>query len=312
MDVDLDKSVKTFLQVAEVWALEGDRLVLYSGNFGDHADFAALANRESFARGEGLPGQAWAEARPVVVKNLGESNFKRRDAAKAAGLTSAVAIPIFAGELLKAVLVALCGDDESHVGAIEVWRERNGAMSLDDGYYGAAKDFERLSQNTHFPRGRGLPGWVAATMTPMMMRDLGSGYRFVRAEAAGKAGFATGLGLPVPTPGGETYVLTLLSSIGTPIAQRFEIWDARAAVVGSKREAILIDGYCAREGRLWPDIGEEPRRAFAWSGPIGRALGSGIPLVVSDSPAIAANYGSMVALPIHRGDEVAHIVAWYG
>lgn len=311
MDVTLDKPAKTFLQVAEVWALEGDRLVLYSGNYGDRSDFAVAANRESFVRGEGLPGKAWAEARPLVIKNVEDSYFKRREAAKAAGLTSAVAFPVFAGKLLRAVLVVMCGDDEDHVGAIEVWRQQNDLMMLDDGYYGGAKDFERVSQHTHFPRGRGLPGWVAATMTPVLMRDLGSGYRFIRADAASKAGLTNGLGLPVPTPNGETYIATLLSSLGTPIAQRFEIWDARAAVVGSKREAILIDGFCAREGRLWADIGEQPRRAVAWAGLIGRALGSGIPVVESGSAAIAAGYDSMVALPIHQGREVAHIVAWY-
>ena len=41
------------------------------------------------------------------------------------------------------------------------------------------------------------------------------------------------LGLPVPVPGNRAYVLTLLSARGTPIARRFEIWDARAAKVGS-------------------------------------------------------------------------------
>jgi hypothetical protein len=106
-------------------------------------------------------------------------------------------------------------------------------------------------------------------------------------------------------------VLTLLSSPGTPIARRFEIWDARAAVVGSKHEAILIDGYCDRAGRLWTDIGEEPRRATAWSGLIGRVLGSGLPVVQNGAPALTAGYDSAVALPVYRGQDVAHIVAWY-
>jgi hypothetical protein len=305
------KTDMTFLQVAEVWALEGDRLVLYSGNYGERTELKAAANRESFAFGEGLPGKAWAEARPIVVNDIETSTyFKRKQAARDAGITSAVAVPIFAGDVLKAVLVVMCGDDQDHVGAIEVWREQNNMMLLDDGAYGAAKDFEAVSRETRIPRGQGLPGWVAATLTPVLMRDLGSG-RFLRADAACKAGLTTGLGLPVPTPNGENYVLTLLSSLGTPIARRFEIWDARAAVVGAKNEAILIDGFCAHAGRLWPDQGEEPRRASAWSGLIGRVLGSGIPLVQSGTPAITAGYDSMVALPVYRGRDVAHIVAWY-
>ncbi len=157
MNVAPVKSDMTFLQVAEVWALEGDRLVLYSGNYGDRADFAAGAEKESFARGEGLPGRAWDEARPVVIKGIEGSYFKRRDAAKTAGLTSAVAIPIFAGKLLKAVLVLMCGDDENHVGAIEVWREQNHLMMLDDGYYGAAKISKRCRKKLSFHRAGAYP-----------------------------------------------------------------------------------------------------------------------------------------------------------
>lgn len=311
MEMALDKPIPTFVQVAEVWAPEGDRLVLSSGSYGELADFAAASGKESFGRGEGLPGKAWAEGRPVVLRGLEGSYFKRIKAASVAGLTSAVAVPIFAGDVLKAVLVVLCGDDENRTGAIEIWREQSNLLMLDDGYYGAAKHFEWVSQHTHFPRGQGLPGGVWASMTPILMRDLGSGYRFVRADAAGKAGLTTGLGLPLPTPGNVTYVLTLLSARGTPIARRFEIWDARSAVVGSKHEAVLIDGICAREGRLWAEEGQQPRRAVAWSGVIGRVLGSGIPIVEGKQRGLAAGYDSMVALPIYHRDQVAHIVAWY-
>ena len=42
---------------------------------------------------------------------------------------------------------------------------------------------------------------------------------------------------------------------------------------------------------------------------VGRALASGIPVI--DTGAGAAGYASMVALPIHRNGELAHVVAWY-
>lgn len=311
MDIASDTPVKTFVQASEVWVPQGDRLVFSTGDYGDLADFAAVSGKESFARGEGLPGKAWAEGRPVVLKGFEGSYFKRTEAAKAAGLTSAVAVPVFDGATLKAVLVVLCGDDENRTGAIEVWRQAHEVLKLDDGYYGAAKHFEWVSKHTQFPRGQGLPGGVWAASTPILMRDLGTGYRFIRAEAAGKAGLTTGLGLPVPVPGDAAHVLTLLSARGTPLARRFEIWDARSAVVGSKAEAVLTDGICAREGRLWVDETEEPRRVAAWSGVVGRVLGSGIPIVEGRGPGLAAGYDTMVALPIHRDGEISHIVAWY-
>lgn len=309
MDTILDEPVRTFIEVAEVWVPEGDRLVLGSGNYGTLDDFAAVSGKESFGKGEGLPGKAWAEARPVVLKGFEGSYFKRTEAAKAAGLTSAVAIPVFAGDVLKAVLVVLCGDDENRTGAIEVWKAQGGLLKLDDGYYGAAKHFEWISQHTQFPPGQGLPGGVWSSATPMLMRDLGAGYRFIRAESAGQAGLTTGLGFPVPVPVGGTYVVTLLSARGTPIARRFELWDARSARVGKTNEAVLVDGICAREGALWND--DKERRVGAWQGLIGRVLGSGIPVVEGKQPGLPAGYDSMVALPIHTGGELSHIVAWY-
>ena len=309
MDVAIDTPTRTFVQVAEIWVPEGDRLVHGGGNYGGLEGFEAASRRESFARGEGLPGRAWAEARPVVLKGFDGSYFRRTAAAAEAGLTSAVAAPVFAGATLKAVLVVLCGDDETRTGAIEVWSEKDGLLMLDDGYYGAARHFEWVSQHTHFPRGQGLPGGVWAADAPILMRDLGSGYRFIRADAAGKAGLTTGLGLPVPVPGGARFVLTLLSARGTPIARRFELWDARVGKVGKDGGAVLADGICAREGPLWDD--DNPRKASAWQGPIGKVLGTGLPVIESGKPGLAAGYGAMVALPVYQGADLAHIVAWY-
>lgn len=309
MDTVLEEPVRTFIEVTEVWVPEGDKLVLGSGNYGLLDSFAEVSGQESFAKGEGLPGKAWAEARPVVLKGFHGSYFKRTEAAEAAGLTSAVAVPVFAGETLKAVLVTLCGDDANRTGAIEVWREENGLLSLYDGYYGAAKHFEFVSKHTQFPRGQGLPGGVWASDTPILMRDLGSGYRFIRAESAGQAGLTTGLGLPIPVPGGETFVLTLLSARGTPLARRFEIWDARANRVGRGGGAVLADGICAREGPLWD--AEAERKVTPWKGGIGQVLGTGQPLVETGPSTVTEGYRSMVALPIHVGGSLSHVIAWY-
>lgn len=308
-----DTQTNTFIQVSEIWVPQGDVLVLEKGNYGGLDGFAEASHHESFARGEGLPGKAWAEGRPVVLKDFDGSYFKRTEAAKAAGLTAAVAVPVFAGTVLKAVLVVLFGDDAVRTGAIEVWHEADGLLMLDDGYYGAAKHFEWVSQHTHFPRGQGLPGGVWASGTPILMRDLGSGYAFIRAESAGKAGLTTGLGLPIPSPTGATFVLTLLSARGTPIARRFEIWDVREPRAGQPAEAVLTDGICEREGKLWADQNPPvaPPKAVAWQGPIGQVLGSGVPLVRTGAAGLPAGYASMVALPIYRHDQLDHVVAWY-
>ncbi|MGK7653261.1 GAF domain-containing protein [Roseovarius sp. B08] len=313
MDTVAQAATDTFIQVCEVWVPEGDRLVLASGDYNGLSAFEDTSRKTSFAKGEGLPGKAWDEARPIVLKGFDGSYFQRIEAAREAGLTSAVAVPVFAGATLKAVLVVLCGDDEARVGAIEVWTDdHSGMLMLDDGYFGAAEEFAFVSQHTHFPKGQGLPGGVWAAQAPILMRDLGSGYKFIRASAAGKAGLTTGLGLPVATPAERPYVLTLLSARGTPIARRFEIWDARATRDG---RAMLADGVCERDGPLWRDDGDGTRTeaptATAWKGVVGQVLGSGLPVVAQGRSGLPADYTSFVGLPVYRGETLTHIVAWY-
>ncbi|WP_425098725.1 GAF domain-containing protein [Tropicibacter sp. S64] len=316
MDGQPKTEVDTFIQVSEVWVPKGDVLTLAGGDYNGLSAFEEASRQTFFTKGMGLPGKAWHEARPVVLKSFDGSYFKRIEAAKEAGLTSAVAIPVFNGDALLAVLVVLCGDDAQRVGAIEVWSEDTGGnLMLAEGYYGAAEEFEFVSQHTHFPKGQGLPGGVWAANAPILMRDLGSGYKFIRASAAGKAGLTTGLGLPVMTPGEKPYILTLLSALGTPIARRFEIWDARPETVGKDGGAMLTDGICAREGALWRDDGngtrEESPRAKPWKGILGQVLGSGLPVVMRGNASLPAGYTSFVGLPIYEDGALAHIVAWY-
>lgn len=312
MDMALNtiaNAARTFIEVVEVWVPEGDRLVWHSGSYGPHDGFGEASGRESFAKGEGLPGKAWAEGRPVVLKGFEGSYFRRTDAAREAGLTAAVALPIFSGPVLKAVMVILCSDGDDRIGAVEVWVEKDGTLTLDDGYFGGARDFEFVSQHTAFGRGQGLPGGVWAAGAPILMRDLGAGYGFRRAESASKAGLSTGLGLPVPSPDGSTCVLALLSAKGTPIARRFEVWDARAAKVGRSKEAVLTDGICDREGRLWDE--DHPRRTPIWTGAVGRVLATGLPVIADARSGQTHGYAGVVALPIHRAGEIAFVVAWY-
>ncbi|WP_223427060.1 GAF domain-containing protein [Tateyamaria pelophila] len=310
MDGPIETETDTFIQVAEVWVPKDGLLVYAAGDANGLGAFEEASRGTSFAKGEGLPGKAWAKGRPVVLKGFDGSYFKRVEAAKEAGLSAAVAVPVFDGDTLKAVLVVLCGDDANRIGAIEVWTEnRDGLLMLDDGYYGAADEFEFVSQHTCFPRGQGLPGGVWAADAPILMRDLGSGYKFIRASAAGKAGLTSGIGLPIRVPGAKPYILTLLSALGTPIARRFEIWDARGG------KAVLIDGVCEREGALWRDEGDGTRadapRAEMWKGHIGQVLGSGLPVVMRSAAGLPASYGAFVGLPCYASGVMTHIVAWY-
>lgn len=297
-----------FILATEVWipGPSGDVLLRSEGVYGPLKPFEAAAEEHGFGPGEGLPGRAWKEARPILLTDLSDPAFLRAGPAGEAGLAAAAAIPVFSGATLKGVLVLFCGRDEAHVGALEIWRGQDALMSLDAGFYGAAAAFAEVSRATSFQRGQGLPGGVWGAGAPILMRDLGSSAGFVRAAAARAAGLTTGLGLPVATPSGAPYVVTLLSGRATPIARRFELWDATPARAGRPAAATLADGLCDVEGPLW---GAE-RKLSAWQGPVGRALATGAP-VAEPTPAGAAGYAGMVALPQHVHGEVARVAAWY-
>ena len=303
----------TFVRAAEVWIPKQDKLVLASGDYGESQAFAEASVTESFAKGEGLPGKVWESEKPIVLKKFDRSYFKRAEAAAEAGLTSAVAIPVFAENNLKAVLVLFCGSDVGHSGAIELWENTEQYLMLADGYYGSATEFEAASQIISFSYGMGLPGNVWAANTPILKRDIARASNFLRSEQAAAVGFTTGLGLPVPIPGDTVCILTLLSASNTPLARRFEIWDARPECVGATRQAQLIDGLCEREGALWaqqnPPV--DPPMAQAWKGPIGQVLGTGLPYVQREGTGLPATYSSMFALPVYHDADLAYVVACY-
>ena len=115
--------MKTFIRVVELWVPDRARMRLeFGGGLYDEglSAFKAVSEELHFGYDEGLPGKAWACAHPVILTKFANSYFKRTDQAVAAGLTCGVAVPVFAGEFLQAVLVLFCGDDEAHVGAIEL------------------------------------------------------------------------------------------------------------------------------------------------------------------------------------------------
>ncbi|SFI93805.1 GAF domain-containing protein [Albimonas pacifica] len=310
---------RPFIRATEVWVPDahGARLRLASGLYGDMAEFAAVSGAESFGVAEGLPGKAWAEGRPVVLKGFRGSYFKRTEAAEAAGLTAAVAVPVFAGRTLKGVVVFLFGDDAAHVGAVEVWRasqEPGAVMRLLDGYYGAAEHFEWISRRSQFPRRAGLPGTVWASGSAALFRNLGASHRFIRAEGAAQAGLTTGLGLPVPSPTESAYVLTLLSALGTPIARRFEIWEREGDGPAALVDAVGDGGESLFDGAAPPVVAPG-------EGLIGQALATGVPAAsdafagapanAAERAAAAAGFGATVVFPIHSGDRATQVAAWY-
>jgi hypothetical protein len=307
-----------FIRATEIWVPTADRrrLELGAGLYGPLREFEAVSRRTQFAHDEGLPGKAWAAGHPIVLKDLTRSYFKRGDAAGAAGLTCAVALPIFAGQFLIAVLVLFCGGDREHVGAIELWHTppASGEMGLVDGYYGTADALEWNSRHIKFMHGIGLPGQVWATGMPVIMEDLGRSRQFLRWADAERVGINHGIGIPCGRDGEGTWVLTLLSALGTPIARRFEAWVPDADRGG----LVFRAGYCEHLADLAavyrdavvPQEGSLLGHVWRTGAPSLSTDLAAEPVTIAQSTA-AAGLTTMVAMPVIAQAALKAVVAWY-
>ena len=315
---------ETFIRVVEVWVpdKDGALLVLGSAWYGAAKHFGLQSRHMCFGRGEGLPGQAWESRRPVVLKQFEGSAFRRTSAAHADGLTCGIALPVFKGEALQAVVLIFCGDspeEERHqAGAIELWRNEPTAskdLVLDDGYYGTTSNvFEFISRRTAFRKGHGLPGLAWEAGLPVFLEDLGKGGRFLRADSALKVGINRGFAIPCACADGNIYVMAFLSALATPLVRRFETWlpDPEG------RYLLRSEGFCEFAGTL--DTGRPEDRVGSGQGVMGQALASGEPGVSEQAASEAGGVGAgaraaglqtVVALPVLHGARTAAVVAWY-
>ena len=308
----------TFIRATEIWVPSKDRrrLEFGAGLYGNLTELETISRETVFDYDEGLPGKAWAAGHPVILKNLTNSYFKRGDAARTAGLTCGVALPIFVGAFPTAVIVLLCGDDREHVGAIELWNSPPGLieMSLVDGYYGTAEVFEWNSRRTSFMKGNGLPGRVWQCGMPVILEDLGNSRRFLRWESAERVGINRGLGIPCGRDAEGTWVLTLLSALGTPIARRVECW-----VPNLERGGLTFhSGYC----ESIPDLAAVRSQSLIREaeGTLGHVWRSGVPEIcteLDEEPDVIAasidgiGLATMIAIPILVRGEFRAIVACY-
>lgn len=294
--------MKTFIKVTEIWipAKDRTRLEFSAGLYGDLNEFRVASEKESFAYDEGLPGKAWAAGHPVVLTEFDHSYFKRTKSAKKAGLTCGIAIPIFSGEFIMAVVVFLCGNDHHYAGAIEVWSNsagENTELVVIDGYYGTLDDFDSMSRKMKFTKGSGLPGQVWKTGMPVLIEDLGLSPAFIRSADARKSGITTVLGIPVSVVANQVYIMTFLSAKATPIARRIQIWVPDE----NGQRLVCQSGYSKQNDELAEIF--EAISVRKGEGLLGRVWLTGVPVIKNNaSDPVEGRLSSMLAMPvIERG-----------
>jgi hypothetical protein len=303
--------MKTFIKVTEIWIPGKDRMYLEfgSGLYGGLTEFKCASEQQRFAYDEGLPGKAWAAGHPIVLKEFRDSYFKRTLAATKAGLTCGIALPLFSGEFLLAVVVFLCGDDEDHAGAIEVWRngEEDADMHIVDGYYGSLQGFEAISKTLGFPKGQGLPGLAWASGLPVLIENIAEADGFKRSADAIQAGITTGLAIPAASGDAHSYVMTFLSAKATPISKRIQIWQPQGD------RLVCTTGYSKHNN----DLAEifETVAVQKGAGALGRVWLTGMPSITGAAAPPRYNpelddLSSMLAIPVIDQGKLKAIVTF--
>lgn len=300
-----------FVQVVEIWVPDGNLLRHHSGVYGTHTDLARASAKTTFRKGQGLPGTAWGKGAPVawpeLRHQLGGFDFTASD-----GLHAGIAIPIYRGEQLSAVLVFLFGDPARAGGAVEVWEPKGELLVHAGAYYGCLEPaFGRVSRRLTFPRGRGLPGMTWMHGRPYLIEDLRAWDYFVRAMLAREYGVESGIGIPFYRGGRVAQVVTLLSRESSPIARAFEVWTPDG-------EGKLRLQQTAYDHGLEAFAAESRDVAFVpGEGLPGRAYETGLPVVfgsirvgpfVRHRAAEQAGLNVGVAIPIHDGKEMRAII----
>ncbi len=328
----------TFIRANEIWVptTDGSLLEFGGGLYREAPRLGAVSAPLCFGRGEGLPGQAWEQGVPVLISQWEGSGFRRTAAAKAAGLCCALAIPIFANEELRAVVVLFCGSPQAHAGAIELWRNKARVtpdMTLVDGYYGTptgepASTLEALSREAFLPRGFGLPGMAWQQDATVFMEDLTQSTHFLRAQAAAESGITRGLAMPCAVTTHDNYVVAFLSALTTPIARRVEIWAPDASMERMARRfgfceasgqlPLLTEGLALGAYKATMSSSDRTSRAATW-GVIASAFMSGVPQITEhafDEPGVgtsakAAGLQSMLTIPVMSEGAVAEVLVLY-
>ena len=288
--------MNTFIKAAECWIPSPDQPLLEFGGgiFGLHRNFESISKRLCFGMGEGLPGQAWEERRPILLKDFDSQHFRRSDAAKAAGFQCAVALPCYRGDQLKSVLVLYCGDTSGLPSGLELWANDpriTSDLTLREACYGRdAQTLEHEAKDTYLPRGTGLPGIAWQRDAVVYMADLATSPRFLRGESAAQAGLQTGLAIPVATAGAQAFVLTILSAKQTPIARR-------------------IEGWTVKQGQLHCELAHgEPLFLASAAALIQQAWDDGMPHFAHGEDGASA---SLVAIPLLSDSVVSEVLVLY-
>jgi hypothetical protein len=201
----------------EVWSPNADSSALTwrSGFYGALQDAQSESVATRFKLGEGLPGRAWKTRLPELVTTLSlvSDNFVRHKVAKAAGLTTGIAIPIMLGVQVQSIVTLLSTSEMPFGQVMEIWipSDDDKVLERKEGYYGKFGKFHDDGTTQTFARGEGLPGQVWESAMPQLIAPLDEKSGFARYQSARSAELSVAIGIPIIDGGRVTAVILLLS-----------------------------------------------------------------------------------------------------
>jgi len=297
--------VRSPVQGAELWTPKDDGLVLRSGAYGRHTEFARVSARSRFRRGEGLPGAVWATQQALVWRDLG-SHFVRAEHAAASGIDAALGFPCFHGRELVGVVTLLLTSAATAPACVEVWQHDDNLDVLrhGGGVYARTGELEKLSKLLQFPYAAGLPGLTWSRGIPVIQSDVRASNEFVRAELARQAGLQCAVGVPLYRERRVVNVLTLIGAESNCFIRACELFlqEENGLVSKAHFEEGVTPGH-------EPPLGmPRPREALARDARLSR-----LPIIIAgpaQHPRVAPGHGSeiLIALPIHDGVRLRGVV----
>jgi len=185
----------------EVWEVQDQARLVHAGAYYGPLDEELREQSQAmhFGCGVGLPGLTWQSGLPFLMDDLpSKKTFARWPLAERCGLSTGLGIPLYRGGDLSQVLVMLSAQACPIARAFEVWTpDMHGTLRLEQATYGPGlADFARISRQTWFEPGEGLPGRVSEAARPIVFGNVQAG-PFVRHQAAEAAGLEIGVGIPV-------------------------------------------------------------------------------------------------------------------
>ena len=213
----------------EVWEPTDDdkEIRLTKSCYRDAASFHEASRNLTFRRGEGLPGRIWEQGTPAFLKELITTEFVRRDIAGAAGVTTAIGLPIFANGKVKSVVLILLDSRHQMKTVFELWSydASAGGLTLAGGTYINCERLRRLSEFVTLPIGEGLAGIAYEQSRPYVASQLADDKFAVRGLALAAEQLVSGVAIPLTDSGqASDDVLLLFNSDLTPMFSVLQLW----------------------------------------------------------------------------------------